>query len=802
MSLPAANKEISAHPGANSVTDPVNRDLMQADIDRKLRLYGAIEAFRQGRLPDNKQIDESLRYILDNSPIDESGLSPDGHKLINDTRDIIETARLLVQQKNGDELIQNFIYRTNDVNVSQHAPEGTDVPVTAESAKRDGEQAARHLRTLAQIVLTNSEARKLLSDVSLIGRDLFARGAAHAATLARPDPEDLARVDDAAPSDEWKRHDGETLGPEHPAPAPIDVEGTQATVQRNVDTATDEAAGTANEVAQHVDNDNPEAVKRTLKDRILGVRDRVPEEHRQRVNEHYTKAKDSLKEEFPQERRDQFIYRLKKVIVECQKHNDYQNSIQWFIDTLSTYFGHSRTLAATGQSSAASFTNDPTLQRAITELRTLLERFANGRSLDGIINAVQQLAEDSRNDEQLRLWFEEMEAYVKRCLLEPGYVLAPACNSQGQKLIDTGRVFFEEKYKGHKDRFFDEVQAWFLAWSEDPLNKRFGQDWNRLTKDLLFDDQGGLTFKPHLWADIRKVIVPQLVDKIGYIPIPRIEYTDNQIDLVVENITLAGRNLFPNIISLEAHNFVQFSPYSTIKDEDNHDFKFTFAHMQADMRDVAFYFNKKTGLPKMKDSGIVDLLLGGAGLTVYVHLKSAGKDPRSVFYVENVSAKVDSLKFSVRDSSHDLLYKTVKPLIMGLVKKQISKAIQDSVRTGLEYIDEQLVQVRDRMNEAKVSDDTTRTQALADLFKRKSDEATTTASRKSSSRDSTFKLVAKRDSVILPEGHESGWINRQAERADAAQDGEGWHSKAFSIVPTTGNTGASNTAARVAQTAH
>ena len=80
---------------------------------------------------------------------------------------------------------------------------------------------------------------------------------------------------------------------------------------------------------------------------------------------------------------------------------------------------------------------------------------------------------------------------------------------------------------------------------EDPLNARFGQDWARLTKDLLFDSEGSLKFKPELWRDIRKVILPAVIDKVGYIPIPRVEYTDDSLDLVLENLTLSGRNLFP-----------------------------------------------------------------------------------------------------------------------------------------------------------------------------------------------------------------------------------------------------------------
>ena len=85
---------------------------------------------------------------------------------------------------------------------------------------------------------------------------------------------------------------------------------------------------------------------------------------------------------------------------------------------------------------------------------------------------------------------------------------------------------------------------------------------------------------------------------------------------MVENLTLSGPNLFPNIVAIEAHNFVKFSPYQKIQDESHHRFTFTMAQMQADMRDVMFYFKKKTGVPRMSDSGVADVVLGGQGLTV------------------------------------------------------------------------------------------------------------------------------------------------------------------------------------------
>ena len=140
------------------------------------------------------------------------------------------------------------------------------------------------------------------------------------------------------------------------------------------------------------------------------------------------------------------------------------------------------------------------------------------------------------------------------------------------------------------------------------------------------------------------------------------------------------------------------------------------------------------------------------------------------------------------------------------MKRQVQKAIQDAVRTGLEYVDGQLVTVRDRMEEAKEDENQSRTQALQEvrpfipflsafslyrtrltrvwvqLFQRKKDEASSAAS-KADAKTGTFKVVSKRDSMILQDvGRPEGWANRAQEHADAAVQGEGWHSDAFSIV--------------------
>jgi len=215
MSLAQAPKDISDQPAKGSVVAPVNKKQQAADVDRKLRFYGVINAFKQYRMPTNTQIDKTLSYVLNHSPVPEKELSHEGQKLVADTRDIIETARLIVKEKNKDELFQNFIWHTRDTNFDKAKKDPSELaPVDQDKAKSDAQQAVTHLRTLLSLILTNAEVRKLLSDFSVIGRDLLARGAGKIAETARPDQDRLNQVDHSAPNDRFVTEGGRHAGPD------------------------------------------------------------------------------------------------------------------------------------------------------------------------------------------------------------------------------------------------------------------------------------------------------------------------------------------------------------------------------------------------------------------------------------------------------------------------------------------------------------------------------------------------------------------------------------------------------------
>jgi hypothetical protein len=90
-------------------------------------------------MPDNRQIDQALDFAIGHSPVALNQLSPEGRVLIDDTRDILETLRMMVKEKNADELFQNALYTSFAGDGSRAKQDGV-VPISKSEAQKDADQ--------------------------------------------------------------------------------------------------------------------------------------------------------------------------------------------------------------------------------------------------------------------------------------------------------------------------------------------------------------------------------------------------------------------------------------------------------------------------------------------------------------------------------------------------------------------------------------------------------------------------------------------------------------------------------------
>jgi hypothetical protein len=109
----------------------------------------------------NKQIDVALNSALESSALSTppEKLSEEGKKLVADLRDVVEKAKILLLSKNEGNLLQEFIWETEQVSIKDTKLPTS--PVEKDAAKQHGNELLQGLRTLGTLIITNGQFRKL-----------------------------------------------------------------------------------------------------------------------------------------------------------------------------------------------------------------------------------------------------------------------------------------------------------------------------------------------------------------------------------------------------------------------------------------------------------------------------------------------------------------------------------------------------------------------------------------------------------------------------------------------------------------
>ncbi|KAI3320455.1 hypothetical protein HD806DRAFT_506424 [Xylariaceae sp. AK1471] len=768
-----------------TVNKPTDVKQKEADVNRKLQIYGIIQAFKLGKAPSNEQIDVALNSFIASKALSNPSqkLSAEGRELVADVVEVVKQAKNLLLSKNEGNLLQDFIWQTEQFDATSINKPNT--PLSKEEAKQHGDKALEGLRTLGTLLITNGQFRKLLSDATVLLRDMAGDAATSAASKVRPSEDRLNQIDQPADDNTW--HDAPNLSKDN---VKSQLQGVYK--RAPTDDARDAAATTAEGARRPDGTLDPQAGAQTATGVISDkVKANTSEEDREAAKstsaEYRNRVREYLNKKVPQDRREQTVWRLKKMVLECQQHPDYQQAITTLLDLAEQYGKHGRSLASDGTGTVKQ--GRSAFAAAEADLKTLIERFANGTSSDDLWASINTLYEDADRDPELRNWFKSMDNYIRKCLKQQGYIMEDECNEEWRQLYDHGNYLLRDRYRTHTDRIVNEVKFLADQFDQDPQNKTFGAAVQKLFKDLGNDENGKPTFKPHLIKDLTEVILPAVFEKVAYIPIPRIEYSDPQIDAIVENLVLESDNFMPNVLEIASDNFFRWGR-KKIASKKSNSIDIKVSGVQMDLRDVSYYVKRKQGFPSITDQGVANLFLGGDGFSFRMKLSTAdGKDKQHFFKIEKVDVDVKNLKVKLVKSNHKLLFGLFKPIMLKVLRPVVQKTFEKELKDQFNQLDQYLYLIKreaDRaLDEARNDPENvpniyrrylSAAQKQVLQGKQKAEElAAKTADKK-------VNVAVTKEESIFQNIHLPGGISSKAtEYRELARKGEKWESPVFSI---------------------
>jgi DNA ligase-4 len=477
------------------------------------------------------------------------------------------------------------------------------------------------------------------------------------------------------------------------------------------------------------------------------------------------------------------------MVLECQQHPDYYHAIRTLLDLAEQYSDHATRLARGGTGAVMDARSG--LAKAEADLKTLIERFANGTSTDDLWASISRVYDAADDDPQLKNWLKELNRYVRRCLQEQGYILEEESNIEWELLYDEGHYLLRDKYRGHTDRVVDEIKFLVDQFDQDPHNKAFAASLTKLFTDLGNDENGKPTFKPHLIKDLTDVILPAAFEKVAYIPVPRIEYSDSQFDAVIENLVLESDNFMPNVLEIASENYMRFGRKKVASDS-KHSIEVKVSGIQMDLRDVSYYIKRKQGFPAITDKGVANLLLAGEGFTFRMKLSSPDKsDKRSFFKIDKVDVAVNNLKIKLVQSNHKRLFSLFKPLMLKVLRPGLQKAMEKAIKDQATELDTVLYQIKqeaDRtLEKSRADPDSTpniysRYVNAAQKRLLQSKKKAAAAAAVAADTDKKVNYAVSKEHSIFPNIHLPGGISsKAAEYRELARKGDAWESPVFSI---------------------
>ncbi|KAF7588129.1 hypothetical protein BBP40_006129 [Aspergillus hancockii] len=765
-------------PSSRLVNRPVDEKQKEKDINQKLQLYGIYQAFKSGKLPSNKQCDVALNSALKSKALTSPSkeLSEEGQALVEDLRDVIEHAKQLILSKNDGQLIQEFIWEAQSL-TGDHIQEKPDVPLSKESAQQDGREALEGLKTLGDLLVTNGEFRKLCD------------ASQKAANQVRPSEDQLAQVDQPAEDNVWHEKPDYSKHKEQ-FTSRFKKNKTNAQQQANeVANAATQAATGGQQPETTTEIDGRTGARAGAQQTKEKLSENIPEEKKSRASELTGRTKGYLSKKMPKERREQAIWRLKKMVLEVQGRADYQKAIETLLSLAEKYGSTTRNLSQQGAGAIQGTRGTDKISKLEKHLRVLIERFANSTSLDDLFDSLENIYRDADKDPELKGWFKNIDTFVRKSLQEQGYIMQEDWNRHYDQLADHGRYLLRERYRDHTDRILDEVKFIGEQFAEDPQNRAFGDSVEKLFLDLGRDSSGNVAFKPHLLTDLRDIILPGIFENVRYVPIPRIEVSDPMADVVVENLVIESDNLMPNVVEFGSDNYLRWGRKKISSKRDNK-IMISVSGIQADLRDVSYYINKKQGFPSIMDKGVMDIFLGGEGFGFKIAASNAQKEDRQNFVkLDKVSVKIDSLDIKLKKSKHKALFTIFKPMLFRTVRPILQKVLEQQIRDAFTKGDAFAYEIQNEVNRAKeaaIEDPANAPNiynryldALRSRMEQSKQQAQATAQRV---RETKVQTVTTLHDSIFPEIQLPGGISTKAtEYKELAQKGERWESPIFTI---------------------
>lgn len=521
----------------------------------------------------------------------------------------------------------------------------------------DPSTAYESLHTIGSLLLTNSDFRIFLSDLSTIGREVF-RDTAF--TLSEVSQKAAQRLEPSKEEQQALKQPGADAGP---APSAEELGGD---VKEVVQVVADGAAEVAQEAEQ------------SFVDKITG------------------------------DEKSTLLYRLKQVVAKLRKRPDYTESVSFLSKILQRYASvYSHALEDTASAAETNVDTNPEMDRALKNFWSFVKSLGDAGEWAELERRFQKVAEHGKSDPEFDDLARQTGNAVQEMLTDPGFF--DHAEERFQDLRAQSRKMTSgSSLREDIDALLVKAHSTLQSILHDADIAKLVQTSTYIAKILSPAHQYTNT---DLVTDAIHVFVPKLVEAIQYIPIPRVEVSTPEIDLLLENIilepgvTVNNTSFLPYRLRVETRNDLEIRKArtrTTATLESVVTVKIDGLSLRAE--EIGYWLRAHSGLLQLADEGIASFELDEKGIDIELDIEVAKEKLESILSLRAVRVHVHKLDYKLQKSKFALAAFVFKPAIVPMIRAAIEAQVSTAIADLIHAANRELLYARERLRATRIAD--------------------------------------------------------------------------------------------------
>ncbi|KAF2227670.1 hypothetical protein BDZ85DRAFT_254665 [Elsinoe ampelina] len=631
---------------------------LQRELHQKLHTYQMLRAFGQGYMPSTEQTIVHLRTLLAADILNphDTALSDSGRLLIKYSKRFLQQLMDLLQNKASEDQIQDFIYYLSKSRI--HVDTDKIARRTARSNTKASARAAYDsFNTVSSLLLTNSDFRIFLSDLNTVAREVFQDTAQSVSKVAN---QAAKQIENNAPNgnDLSKPTNGKVAAP-------------------------------TGEDLQHQVGDVVEVVATST---ATVVQD----------------AEESALEKLKGDEGDAMIGRLKSAVSKLRQRPDYSESVS----VLSTLFkrvilSYSRVAEDVAAAVEDSVSENAELDRAAKNLWLSVRSFGDSKAWDELESQFRQLTSHLDKDPEFEKSMIEVGNGVQAMLTDPSFF--DNAQDRIEELKEKSRQSkASQNMRDDIENFLRQLEVTAKSVLEDKDVARLVQTSTQLFHIL----------SPHhslanqdLITDAVNVFIPVLINSIQNIPIPRLEVSTPEIDLLLEPLiispgqTINHTSFLPHHLRIETFNAfdVRAARFRTVSTS-SHNVTLKLDGVSATAQDVGFWLRAHAGFFRLADEGIASFALDERGMDIHIDVEIAKERMEKMVTLKDVRVHIHKFNYKLKKSKFSFLSWIIKPLLRPILRKVMEKQLAEAVAEFFHSANRELLFARERLRATRIAD--------------------------------------------------------------------------------------------------